>query len=163
MAAQTFFSFHFGGDAWRAGQVRNCGVTKAKGDRGYLDKVSWEKVKKKGKTAVKQWINRQLKGTSVTVVLIGKDTSNREYVQYEIKRSFERRNTIIGIRIHNVKNQDGETDSPGDSPFDKCKVSYYKKERCLSDVYDIQIYDWVEGDGYNNFDKWIATAIAKGR
>ena len=30
-----------------------------------------------------------MKGTSVTVVLIGKETSDRKYVQYEIQRSYQ--------------------------------------------------------------------------
>jgi len=164
MPPQTFFSYHHGRDAWRAGQVRNSSVTKSKNKRGYLDKAEWEEVKKKGRPAVKHWIDSQLKGTSVTVVLIGKETCDREYVKYEIRESFNRGNTIIGVRIHNLKNQDGETDSPGENPFDKCTVKYNGKERPVSEAYkNLQIYDWVEDDGYNNFDEWIATAIDKGR
>lgn len=163
MAKKTFFSFHYGRDAWRAAQVRNSGVTKPRNARGFHDKAEWEEVKKQGKTAVKKWIDTQMKGTSVTVVLIGKETCDREYVKYEIEQSHKRRNTIIGVRIHNLKNHYGEIDSAGESPFDKCTVNHYKKDKCLSDVYDIPIYDWVEDDGYTNMNDWIDRAVAKGR
>lgn len=80
MARRVFFSFHFERDAWRASQVRNSGVTK--NDAGFIDSVDWEEVKKKGDKAIKAWIDEQLKGTSVTVILIGNETSERKYVQY---------------------------------------------------------------------------------
>jgi MTH538 TIR-like domain (DUF1863) len=87
MARRTFFSFHFERDNWRAAQVRNSWVTKDREDAGFWDAAEWEKVKKKGQEAIERWIDDQLKGTSVTVVLIGTETSNREYVGYEIKQS----------------------------------------------------------------------------
>lgn len=163
MARRTFFSFHYGNDAWRAAQVRNSGVTKPRNARGYLDKAEWEETKKKGDSEVKKWIDNQMKGTSVTVVLIGKDTHNRKYVKHEIEQSHKNNNAIIGVRIHNLKNQDGQTDSKGENPFDKCYIDHYGKKKRLSDVYDIPIYDWVEDDGYTNLDQWIESAIEKGR
>ena len=163
MARRVFFSFHYGNDAWRAAMVRNSGVTKPKNMRGYLDKAEWEETKKKGDTEVKRWINKQMKGTSVTVVLIGKETHDRKYVQYEIEQSHKKGNPIIGIRIHNLKNQDGQTDYEGMNPFDKCYIDHYGKKKCLSEAYGIPVYDWVEDDGYKNLDQWIESAIEKGR
>jgi len=40
-------------------------------------------LKGKGKEAVKEWIRDQLMGISVTVVLIGAETNERDYVKYE--------------------------------------------------------------------------------
>lgn len=75
-------------EIWRAGQVRNSWVTKPDREAaGFWDAASWEEVKKKGKEAIQRWIDKQLEGTSVTVVLIGAETSDREYVQYEINQS----------------------------------------------------------------------------
>src|ERR1017187_8146827 len=85
MARRAFFSFHYERDAWRAGQVRNSWVTKDRESAGFWDAAAWEEVKKKGNPAIEKWIDDQLKGTSVTVVLIGAQTSTREYVGYEIK------------------------------------------------------------------------------
>lgn len=85
MARRVFFSFHYERDIWRASQIRNSWVTKP--DRktaGFWDAASWEEVKKKGEDAILRWIDNQLNGTSVTVVLIGAETSERKYVGYEI-------------------------------------------------------------------------------
>jgi hypothetical protein len=46
-------------------------VTKDRESAGFWDAAAWEEVKKKGNDAIEKWIDDQLKGTSVTVVLIG--------------------------------------------------------------------------------------------
>jgi len=50
MARRVFFSFHYERDVWRAGQVRNCWVTKDREEAGFWDAASWEEVKKKGQS-----------------------------------------------------------------------------------------------------------------
>lgn len=88
MARRVFFSFHFERDIWRASQVRNSWI--AKPDRetaGFWDAATWEKVKKDGDDAIKRWINTKLVGTSVTVVLIGADTSQTVYIRKRIEIS----------------------------------------------------------------------------
>ncbi|WP_303766396.1 TIR domain-containing protein [Ruminococcus flavefaciens] len=83
--------------------VRNSWVTQGKEAAGFIDKAEFEKIKKTGDTAVHRWINNQLNGTSVTVVLIGSETLSRPFVKYEICESVKRGNAIIGVYIHNVK------------------------------------------------------------
>jgi len=154
MSRRVFFSFHFERDAWRAGQVRNSRVTK--NDAGYIDYVAWEEVKKKGDKAIKEWIDDQLKGTSVTVVLIGKETADRKYVQYEIKRSAEKGNGFLGIFIHDLENKDKVKDLKGKNPL---STFYYVKDNkkvFLSDIY--KTYYWKRDNGYTNFGKWIEEA-----
>jgi hypothetical protein len=88
MATRVFFSFHYERDIWRASQIRNSWVTKPDREAaGFWDAAAWEEVKKKGEEAIKRWIDKQLGGTSVTVVFIGAETSERKYVQYEINQS----------------------------------------------------------------------------
>jgi len=41
-----------------------------KGSGGFIDAANFEKLKKQGDAAIKRWIDDQLKGTSVTVVLV---------------------------------------------------------------------------------------------
>ena len=83
MARRVFFSFHYKQDAARAGVVRNHSVTKSGlGDAGYIDAADWETLERQGERAIQNWIDRQLQGTSVTVVLIGRETANRPWVQY---------------------------------------------------------------------------------
>src|SRR4051794_20688027 len=119
MARRVFFSFHYERDAWRAGQVRNSWVTKDREEAGVWDAASWEEVKRKGTPAIEKWIDDQLRGTSVTVVLIGAQTSAREYVGYEIKQSHAKGNGMLGIYIHNMRDSSGQTDTKGNNPFDK--------------------------------------------
>jgi len=85
MARRVFFSFHYERDILRVGQIRNSGITKSGVESaGFIDAASWESVKRQGDEAIKRWISSQLDGTSVTVVLIGAETSQREWVKYEI-------------------------------------------------------------------------------
>ena len=89
MARQTFFSFRYVQDNWRANIVRNSWVTQDRKAAGFFDSAEWEKVKKQSDLAIEAWIDNQLKGTSVTVVLIGADTAGKKWINYEIKRSHE--------------------------------------------------------------------------
>lgn len=157
MARQTFFSFHYERDVWRAGQVRNSWVTKE--DRkaaGFWDSASWEEVKKKGEDAVKRWIDRQLEGTSVTVVLIGAETSTRPYVDYEITESHRRGNGLLGIYIHGMKDSEQKTDTKGASPFAK-----WTFKNSNGNVVTYPTYDWVNDDGRKNMGDWIEAAAKK--
>jgi hypothetical protein len=94
MVRKVFFSFHFQAYAWRVGQVRNSWLTRGE-TTTFLDSADWEKVKRGGDRAIKNWIDGQLKGTSVTVLLIGADTAGREYVNHEITESYRHLYTSI--------------------------------------------------------------------
>jgi hypothetical protein len=153
MARKIFFSFHYERDAWRAGQVRNSNVVSSDDRYGFIDAVDWESIKKQGDEAVRRWIVDQLKDTSVTVVLIGAETANREWVRHEILKSWNRGNGLVGVRIHNVKHQDGNTDYQGRNPFDDFKLS---DGRLLSSV--CKTFDWVLDDGRTNLGKWADEA-----
>jgi len=150
MARRVFFGFHYEKDIWRASQVRNSWVTKPDREAaGFWDAASWEEVKRNGEEAVKRWIDKQLEGTSVTVVLIGAETSERKYVQYEINRSWDKGNGLIGIYIHNLKNQNGRTDTKGADPF--VQLGYK----------GIRTYDWLYDDGYKNMGDWVEAAYPR--
>lgn len=90
-------------------------------------------------------INEQLKGTSVTVVLIGKETCNSEWVQWEILQSIEKDkpNGVLAIRLdENAQLPEG------------CPVS-----EVLNDV-GAEIIDW----NPHEFDAAIErAAVAAGR
>jgi hypothetical protein len=152
MARHSFFSFHYERDAWRAGQVRNSWVTQDREASGFFDKAKWEEAKKKGDAAVKAWIDDQLKGSSVTVVLIGAETSTRDYVDYEITQSWAKNNGLLGVYIHNLKDSSQKTDTKGANPFSKWTFKRGDK------VVSIPTYDWVSDDGYKNLGTWIENA-----
>lgn len=150
MARRVFFSFHYERDVWRASQIRNSWVTKPdRESAGFWDAAAWEEVKKKGDAAIKQWIRDQMKGTSVTVVLIGAETANRPYVQYEIQHSWDSGNGLIGVYIHKLKDKDSKTDTKGEDPFVKMGFK------------GIRTYDWVDDNGYENLGTWIEDAYKR--
>lgn len=108
MARRVFFSFHFDRDIWRANQVRNCNVTAGADAAGFFDHSEYEEAKNKGAEGIRRMIKKHLAGTSVTVVLIGKETADRPWVKEEIRRSIEQNNGLLGIYIHHLKNSKGE-------------------------------------------------------
>ena len=77
---------------WRANQIRNRWVTQGKEAAGFIDAAEFEELRKDDRT-IKRWIDDQLLGTKVTLVLIGSDTSNSPYVQYELQKSYVRGET----------------------------------------------------------------------
>lgn len=68
MARRVFFSFHYDNDVNRSMVVRNSWVIPGKEAAGFIDKAEFEKMKRQGDQAVRSWIDRQLEGTSVTVM-----------------------------------------------------------------------------------------------
>ena len=115
MTRKVFYSFHFDNDAWRAGQVRNIGVVDGseplKGNR-------WEDVKAKSDKEIEKWINDNLKDKSCLVVLIGSETSERKWVQYEIETAWKLGKAVCGIYVHKLKDANGEQSDEGNNPFD---------------------------------------------
>lgn len=143
MARRIFFSFHYERDAWRAGVVRNSNVIRGFDAAGFIDAAAWESIKRQGDEAIKRWINNQLFGTSVTVVLIGAETASRPWVQYEIQTSWDKGNMLMGVRIHGIRDSRQQTDFLGRDPFTALGFQ------------EIPIYDWAQQDGYNNLGGWI--------
>lgn len=162
MARCVFFSFHYDRDIWRVSQIRNSGVVPLAGvtSAGFIDSAAWESIRRRGDDAIRNWIDGELEGTSVTVVLIGTETANRPWVNYEIKESVKRGNGLLGVYIDNVRDVQGQMCARGDNPFDS--LTWTKSKRPLSETYPT--YDWVTDDGRRNLSRWIeAAARAAGR
>lgn len=142
MARRAFFSFHFQHDIFRANVVRNSWITRDREAAGFYDASLWEEAQTKGEAAVKALIDAGLRNTSVTVVLIGKQTASRPYVKYEIEQSIARGNGLLGIRIEKIKDIRGNVDDPGPNPL---PAGY-------------PLYLWNKNDGYTNLGTWIERA-----
>lgn len=141
VAHRAFFSFHYEEDVTRASVVRNSEALK-KQPSEFIDASLWEEAKRKGDTAIQKLIDEALIGTTVTVVLIGSETSTRKWIEYEIAESEKRGNALLGVYIHKIKDLDGDTTLKGKNPL----PSKYKT------------YDWVDDDGYNKLGSWIDAA-----
>ncbi len=147
VARRTFFSFHYDRDIWRASNVRNIGTIDPVARAGFTDASLWEEAKKKGDAAIKALILDGLKNTSVTVVLIGAKTADRPWVKYEIDESVKRGNGLMGVRIHMLKDQKGNTDLPGAVPKALLDGGY-------------PVYDW----NRDSIGRWIEkAAVAAGK
>ena len=140
MARRVFFSFEYE-DVSRAMVVRNSWVTQGKEAAGFVDAAEFEKIKKQGYEAVKRWIDNQLKGTSVTVVLLGQDTCSSKWVKYEIEKSKEIGNGLLGIDVSKIKDFQEKT-----------------TERCGEIPKGYNFYLWNKNDGYNKMGDWIEKA-----
>lgn len=158
MARRVFFSFHYEGDVWRAGVVRNSWVTTDREAAGFWDAAKWEEVKKGGDAAIRKWIDDQLTNTSVTVVLVGVETASREYVGYEIEQSFRRSNGLLAVYIHGIKDSNGHVSTKGSNPFDNRYVTKNNKRVYFSELY--KTYDWMTDSGYDNLGKWVEQAAS---
>ena len=158
---RVFFSFHYQEDIWRVSQVRNSWLTKEWEPNTPVDKASWESLKRKGDTVVKRWIDNELKGCGVTVVLVGRYTYSRPYVLYELQKSFEMKKGILAITIHNLKNHIGQTCAPGINPLSKLYLTKgspnsFQFIGTLSNIFPT--FDWVRDNGYQNFSAWVEMA-----
>lgn len=148
MARKVFFSFHYERDSWRAAQVRNSQLITKENERGFIDKAEWEGIERQGELAIKNWINKQLFGTSVTVVLIGAETAQRKWVLYEIEQSVKNGNGLLGIYINNIKDSSSRIDFKGANPF--IQLGYL----------NVKVYDWKLDNGILNLPKWIEQAYS---
>ena len=141
MARRVFFSFKYKNDVSRAMVVRKSWVTQGRQAAGFIDAARFEKLKKQGDTAIQNWIDSQLKGTSVTVVLVGQATCSSRWVKYEIEASIHRGNGLLGIDISKIKDFDGNT-----------------TVRCGKPPRGYKFYLWNKDDGYTNMGDWIEDA-----
>ncbi|OGK09307.1 hypothetical protein A2767_03675 [Candidatus Roizmanbacteria bacterium RIFCSPHIGHO2_01_FULL_35_10] len=119
MTKRVFFSFHYDDvKTFRVNVVRNHGLTKETGQSGFFDASIWEDAELHGDPAVKRLINSNLENTTVTCVLIGTDTWERRWVRYEIMKSYDRGNSLLGIHINGIPDRYRQTFLKGKNPFD---------------------------------------------
>src|SRR4051812_16325250 len=104
MARRVFYSFHYDLDNWRVQQVQKMGVLEG---QQILTHQKWEEVEDEGDKAIEKWIAEQMSGKSCNVVLIGTKTSERRWVKYEIRKAWKDGKGVVGIYIHNLKDNDG--------------------------------------------------------
>jgi len=140
MARKVFFSFKYD-DVFRAMNVRNSNVISSDAKAGFIDKADFEKVEREGAEAIKNWIDDQLKGTSVTVVLVGANTDKSKWVQYEIDASIARGNGLLTIDISKIADMEEET-----------------TECCGMTVKGYPNYLWNKNKGRENMGQWIEDA-----
>jgi hypothetical protein len=146
MARRVFFSFKYE-DVSRAMVVRNSWVIQGREAAGFIDAAAFESLKRQGDAAIKRWIDDQLTGTSVTVVLVGGLTCSSRWVKYEVEQSKYLGHGLLGVDISKIRDLRGGTSDccgqlPNGYPF----------------------YKWNNDNGYQNLGTWFESAAkAAGR
>ena len=82
MAKTVFYSFHYDRDVHRVQLVRNVDALQG---QPLLNSQDWESVQSRGRQAIENWIDDQMKYKRAVVVLIGQQTAGRPWVKYEIQ------------------------------------------------------------------------------
>jgi hypothetical protein len=157
---QVFFSFEYDKDSWRASQIRNMG--KVDNSSTFSDN-DWEEVKEKSDKKIREWIDAQMAKRSCLVVLVGRTTSGRKWITYEIEKAYELSKGIVGIHIHGLEDADGKQTTKGSNPFYNILIGD-KKERlskyvtCYDPPYKLSknVYKNIE----DNIEDLIEDAIA---
>src|SRR5690606_6223128 len=106
--AKCFFRFRYD-DVHRAMNVRNSNVIGGVMKSGFIDKAEFEKIERQGDKAIQTWIDNQLNGTSITVVLVGTNTHKSRWVKYGIEQSIARGNGLLTIAISKISDMQGST------------------------------------------------------
>ena len=158
MTRRAFYSFEYLKDNWRASQVRQMGVVE-----GNINAISneWEKVARQTDTAIRKWIDEQMSGKGVVIVLIGATTAGRKYIDYEITTGWDAGKGVLGVHIHNLLDSDQKQTNKGRNPFEHIGLKNGKKLSDLAKVYDPpysdskQIYKYIN----DSLADWIETAV----
>ena len=106
-----------------------------------MDKAEFEAIEQQGDAAIRRWIDQQLIGTSVTVVLVGVYTCSSRWVHYEIEASRVKGNGLLGIDISMLQDQ------------------YGRATLCCGRLpLGYSFYNWINDDGYSNLGQWVRNA-----
>lgn len=158
MPRRVFYSFDYEMDAARVQLVKNMGKIES---QPLLSGNRWEEVRKGGDRAIKKWIDDQMYGKTCLIVLVGARTASRPWVQYEIERAWDEGLGVVGIRIHGLKNLQGETSARGKNPFANFSIA----DQTLSSI--VTLHDpwgWdskaVYADISKNLEQLVEDAVA---
>lgn len=143
MARSVYFSFHYQDVIdFRANVVRNSGKFRKSGDV-FRDSSIWEEAKEKQIIKIKSLINTELKGSSVTCILIGSETYSRRWVRYEIMKSFEMKKGQVGVGINWIKDKYSKTKFwRGGNPFNYLSLKV-KADGKFIDLFEYKEEHWI--------------------
>lgn len=160
MARSVFASFHYDKDNWRVQQVLKMGAIEG---GSLLTSQEWESVKRKTSEAIKNWIHTQMLRKSAVVVLVGAETASRDWVDYEIRKAWQDKRPLVGVRIHGLKDSNQRTSSAGRNPFANVDLINGGNLASLVPLYDPggndsqSVYNSIA----DNIDRWIGNAVTR--
>jgi macrodomain Ter protein organizer (MatP/YcbG family) len=157
MARSVFASFHYDRDNWRVQQVLKMGAIEG---QQLLSANDWEAVKRRGESAIREWIDKHMSGKSCLVVLAGAATANRKWVNYEIDKAWSDGKGVVAVYIHGLENRDGRQDSKGGNPLSyvttgSARISSLAKDYDTPYSSSKFVYQHID----ENLEGWIDEAI----
>lgn len=156
---KVFYSFHYDNDVFRVQQIRNMGLIDGNEP---VTPNNWEEIKRQGNISIRNWIDNEISKSSCVVVLIGSQTSSREWVNYEIQQAWKQEKGLLGIYIHNLKDPRTGVSIKGNNPFSQYTTTIKGTTVNLSSIircFEPQPYD-TYNDIYNNLASLVEDAIA---
>ena len=160
MARKAFYSFHFDKDTWRAGQVRSMGVIEG---NVIATGNEWEEVRQKNNTKIQAWIDSQMSGKSVAVILAGSNTAGRKWINYEIDKAWSSGKGVVAVHVHGLLNNASPPaqSAKGGNPLYHVMSGSQRLSsiaKCYDTPYSTSKY--VYGHIKENLGDWIEEAIA---
>ena len=113
---RVYFSLDYERDFERVRRIRACASVIPVMAVGFDGLEAWCDIARRGAAAVHGSIDDALDNTVATVVCIGARTMGGKYLEYELERSLERGNPLIGLRINHLRDDRGRSDEAGEAP-----------------------------------------------
>ena len=139
----------------RVQQIRNIGAIEGNEP---VSPNNWEEIRRTGKSAVEKWIDDNMRHKSCVVVLVGSETANRKWVDYEIRKAWNEGKGLFGIYIHNLKDPRTGICRKGANPFDNVPLENGQRLSSLVPCYDPNSWD-AYNDIAKNLENWVDYAI----
>ena len=140
---KVFISYHYESDNEIAKEI----VDIVNNEKTNMFTIIEEQKKSNNSKEIKKWVNEEILKTKFTILLISKDTFQREYVSYEIEKSKENKNTFIPILIDNEENK-----------FSEQKINRIEN-RSLPKINCEPIRWWNRDGGAKNIVQWLNEAL----
>ncbi len=150
MSRRCFFIFEYENDWSRAKQVNDLALVGGTAPAGFDGAAAWKVASREGYAEVNRLIDEALPGASATIVLIGANTADLEYVDYAIEQSIKRQSGIVGVFVHDIPDENGQTSAKGRVPYEKEAA-----EKLEAHGYDT--HDWDP----DRFAEWVETAATE--
>jgi hypothetical protein len=138
---RVFISYHYDSDNKIAREITEI----INADRINAFTVIRENGKKNDAKIIKNWVDNEIKKTKITILLISRETLNREYVSYELTKSLTNGNSIIPILIDSQANSFNEEDV--NSIEQKLSNELINKK--------FKMRRWFQGNGKENILRWL--------
>ena len=159
MAKSVFYSFHYKRDVHRVQLVRNIDALEG---QPVLNAQDWEAIRRQGDQAIEKWIDEQMKYKKAVIVLIGAETANRPWVQYEIEHAWKIKKPLLGIKIHGLASFRDGADEEGPNPFNDYSPSIPVFDPTVPDLFGSGIDTKATYNNLaNNIEQWSSEGVTR--